>query len=516
MPAPTAASGATSAARRKPDPCTVVIFGAAGDLSYRKLMPSLFHLYRGEHLPENMLFVGVDRVDLTQEAFRVSVRQGHSRGMGTQTAMLPKPREWEKFTSRLFYFKGDVTDETSMGELGTFIDGLEKERALGNRRVFYLSLPPTVFPKGLRTLATVGLVGEPRRRDGEWSRVIIEKPFGRDLDSALKLNKLTQEVLAEDETYRIDHYLGKETVQNVLFFRFANGMFEPLWNQKYIDHVQITAAEPLGLEKRTGYYETAGAMRDMIQNHMMQVMSLVAMEPPVTFDAESIRDEKVKVLKALRPIAPKSALEETVRGQYGPGRIGRNEVPGYRQEEGASPTSATETFAVIRVYIDNWRWAGTPFYLRTGKRMAKADTEVVITFKKPPHMVFTSLATAPQPNLLVLQIQPNDGIELQFEAKVPGGENKIQSVNMQFRYPDAFVVENPSAYERLLLDCMLGDQTLFLRSDEVEAAWKFITPIHQGWAEGAVPEFPNYKAGSLGPAEAEEWLAKDGRTWHNR
>jgi glucose-6-phosphate 1-dehydrogenase len=506
----------TPAPRKRPgEPCTIVIFGAAGDLSKRKLMPSLFHLFRSELLHPKTLFVGVDRVEITEPAFRVDVKKGQARAPGYHTKMLAKAKEWDDFTKQLFYFKGDVTQEKSMQDFGVFLDELEASHQMPRRRIFYLSLPPAVFGTGLKCLETAKLVGKSTRKDGQFARVIVEKPFGRDLDSAQKLNALTHEILSEKETYRIDHYLGKETVQNVLFFRFANSIFEPLWNHKYIDHVQITAAEPLGLENRAGYYETSGCMRDMIQNHIMQVLALVAMEPPVAFDAEAIRDEKVKVLKCLRPVLAEQANLETVRGQYGTGRIGRNEVCEYREEDGADPNSNTETFVALRAYIDNWRWAGTPFYVRSGKRMAKGDTEIVITFRPTPHVMFKELDAPPHPNQLILQVQPNDGLALQFEAKVPGSDNVVKTVNMHFRYPEAFADENPSAYERLLMDCILGDQTLFLRSDEVEAAWRFITPILDGWAAGPAPKFPNYKAGTWGPAEASDWMARDKREWHN-
>jgi glucose-6-phosphate 1-dehydrogenase len=429
--------------------------------------------------------------------------------------VLPKPKDWDAFLKKVHYFRGELSNPKDFTALGEFLKKHEDENGIGRHRLFYLALPPSVFPAALKGLHDAKLVGEATRKSDCWSRVIIEKPFGRDLDSAQKLNTLIRSVLKESETYRIDHYLGKETVQNVLFFRFANAIFEPLWNHNHIDHVQITAAEPLGVEKRAGYYESAGTLRDMIQNHLMQVLSLVAMEPPVSFEAESIRDEKVKVLKSLRPIQPVDALKETIRGQYGPGRVGRNEVPGYRDELNVKPDSSTETYVALRAYVDNWRWAGTPFYLRSGKRMAKADTEVAIHFKKAPHMMFNALESPPRCNMLVLQIQPNDGIAVQFEAKVPGSDSQVKTVNMDFRYPEAFNVENPSAYERLLVDAMLGDQTLYIRSDEAEAAWKFITPIHEGWAEAPPPNFPNYKAGSWGPAEADEWLKKEGREWHN-
>lgn len=505
-----------NAPKRIPDPCTLIVFGASGDLVMRKLMPSLFHLTRGNHLPETINIVGVDRVPHTNESYRAEVSKGNIRAPGLQTMMLPNPKDWNEFLSNVAYFKAELTDPQALDNLRTFLEELEKGKGIPARRLFYLALPPSVFPVALKGLHEAKLVGAPTRSPATWARVIVEKPFGRDLESARALNALTHSMLLENETYRIDHYLGKETVQNTLFFRFANGIFEPLWNFKYVDHVQITAAEQLGVEKRGSYYEEAGAMRDMIQNHLMQLVALVAMEPPVSFEAESIRDEKVKVLKALRPIKPESVVTETVRGQYGAGRIGRNEVVGYRQEPNVKPDSLTETFAAVRVFIDNWRWSGVPFYLRAGKRMAKPDTEVVIHFKTPPFNVFKALEAPPNPNQLILQIQPNDGMALTFEAKVPGSDSRVKSVNMNFSYPEAFTVENPSAYERLLVDAMLGDQTLFIRSDEVEAAWKFITPIHQGWAVAPAPQFPNYRSGTWGPEEAERWLAKEGRKWHNQ
>jgi glucose-6-phosphate 1-dehydrogenase len=498
---------------RLPEACTVVIFGAAGDLALRKLMPSLFHLTRGGNLPEKMLFVGFDRVDLTTEAYRKEVSKGQARAPGLQTMMLPKAKDWDVFTKNVHYFRGDLGNPESFKQLGEFLTKLETERGLPQKRLFYLALPPSVFAMAFERLKEANLIGEKTRSAKSWARVIVEKPIGRDLESAQKHTALVRSYLKENETYRIDHYLGKETVQNVLFFRFSNSIFEPLWNHNYIDHVQITAAETLGVEKRAAYYEEAGTLRDMIQNHLMQVLSLVAMEPPVSFEAEAIRDEKVKVLKALRPV--KDVLTETVRGQYGPGRLGRNEVAGYREEPGVKPESSTETYVAVRAFVDNWRWAGTPFYLRSGKRMAKNDTEVAIYFKRAPHMMFKDLESPPQPNMLELQIQPNDGVAMSFEVKVPGKDRHVQTVKMNFRYPDAFQVENPSAYERLLVDAMLGDQTLFLRSDEIEAAWRFITPIHQGWAQAPVPKFPNYKAGSWGPAESDQWLGKEGREWHN-
>ena len=505
-----------AASKRVPNPCTVVIFGAAGDLVTRKLMPSLFHLALGGHLPVRINIVCVDRVEHTTDTYRAEIAKGNIRAPGVETTVVPDHQDWQAFLQNLTYVKADLSDPKALDTLKAHLETVEREKDIPAKRLLYLSLPPSVFSMALRALHSANLVGPATRTPDTWARVIIEKPFGRDLESARALNALTQSMLAENETYRIDHYLGKETVQNTLFFRFANAIFEPLWNFKYIDHVQITAAEPLGVEKRGGYYEEAGTLRDMIQNHMMQVMALVAMEPPVAFDAESIRDEKVKVLKSLRPIAPEQATQETFRGQYGPGVIDGAPVIGYRQEANVKTDSSTETYIAVRAFIDNWRWSGVPFYLRSGKRMQRADTEVCITFKTPPFNVFKSLEKLPDANLLILQIQPNDGIELKFEAKVPGSDVRVKSVHMTFNYPDAFEGESPSAYERLLVDAMLGDQTLFLRSDEVEAAWKFITPIHQGWAASPPPAFPNYASGSFGPDGSDQWLASEGRRWHNQ
>jgi glucose-6-phosphate 1-dehydrogenase len=523
--APTLSADAVAEQKKRvPDPCTVVILGAAGDLAFRKLIPSLFHLYRGEHLPENTIFVGVDKAQFDENALKDKFRKGHIRGMGLQTMMLPRPKDWDQFLSRFHFFHGDVTNAGEMKDLATRLDELEHKHGLTRRRVFYFSLPPAVFSSGLKCLDSVGLLGAKTRAPGQWARVIIEKPIGRDLASARELNATLLSALTESETYRIDHYLGKETVQNVLFFRFANAIFEPIWNHKYIDHVQISAIESLGCEGRAGYYDESGALRDMVQNHLIQLLALTAMEPPVQFDAQSIRDEKVKAVRSLRPVAPDKAVFETVRAQYTSGRVGRNQVLAYQQEEGVKPDSSTETFAVVRAYIDNWRWAGTPFYLRTGKRLAKSSTTVTVHFKQTPHLMFQDLESPPQPNLLTLQVQPNDGVTLSFETKVPGSDNKLKTTPMRFNYPDAFMVENPNAYERLLQDCMLGDQTLFIRSDEVEAAWKFITPIHEGWsAEDDQARVENrrpsnlftYKAGSWGPTEADTFIGKDGRSWHN-
>ena len=499
---------------RTPEPCTVVIFGAAGDLVTRKLMPSLFHLARGEHLPDTMTIVGVDRVDLDNDTYRAQVAKGNVRAPGLQTMILPNPKDWSEFLKNVTYFKADLSDEKAILALKKYLEEQEALKHTPPKRLFYLALPPSIFPNALKTLHDTGLVGPQTRGENSWARVIIEKPFGRDLESARKLNALTGSMLTERETYRIDHYLGKETVQNTMFFRFANGMFEPLWNYKYIESIQITAFEPLGVEKRGGYYEEAGALRDMIQNHLMQALSLITMEAPVTFDAESIRDEKVKVLRGLRPIKPEQAITETIRGQYSAGRIGRNEVPAYRNEPNVSPTSNTETYAAVRLFIDNWRWSGVPIYLRTGKRIAKQDTEVIIQFRKPPFNVFKALLNPPSPNQLILQIQPNDGIKLNFEAKVPGSDSHVKTVSMDFSYPAAFTVENPSAYERLLVDAMLGDQTLFIRSDEVENAWKFIDPILQGWKLHPDNVYL-YKAGSWGPEESDKWIEADGYKWHN-
>ena len=475
---------------RCPEPCTVVIFGAAGDLVMRKLMPSLFHLARGNHLPENINIVGVDRAAFDNDSYRAEVAKGNVRAPGLQTMILPNPKDWGEFLKNVTYFKADLSDPTAVGALKGYLEQLEAQKQIPAKRLFLSGAAAERFFRRAAENAA-GIDDRPRRScrprsPSTWARVIIEKPFGRDLDSARKLNALTASMLKEDETYRIDHYLGKETVQNTLFFRFANGIFEPLWNYKYIESVQITAFEPLGVEKRGSYYEESGAIRDMIQNHLMQVLALVTMEAPGSFDAESIRDEKVKVLKALRPIAPENACTETIPRpvRHRPHRPQRKSLPTGRNRT-SNPTRTPKPTSPCAPSSTTGAGAGVPIYLRSGKRIVQQDTEVVIQFRRPPYNVFKALKTPPSPNQLILQIQPNDGITLNFEAKVPGSDAHVKTVSMDFSCtPAAFTVENPSAYERLLVDAMIGDQTLFLSAaTKSRSAWKFITPILQGWQQ---------------------------------
>ncbi|MCL6563641.1 MAG: glucose-6-phosphate dehydrogenase [Firmicutes bacterium] len=490
---------------RRPAPFALVIFGATGDLCRRKLLPALYNLAVDRWLPEPYAVVGVGRSPMNDTAFRETAQRAidqHSR----------RPRQapvWEQFASHLYYLQGEIHDPTTYRKLAETLQGLA---AAMPGRLYYLATPPTLYPEVARQLGTAGL-GQPR--GSGWTRIIVEKPFGHDLESARQLNLALHQVFAEEQLYRIDHYLGKETVQNLLVFRFANGIFEPIWNQQYIDHVQITVAESIGIEGRANYYESAGALRDMVQNHMFQLLSLLAMEPPVTLEADAIRDEKVKVLKAVRPLAGHAVNEETVRGQYQAGVVDGQPVPGYREETGVNPASDTETYVAMRLFIDNWRWAGVPFYLRTGKRMSKRATEIAIQFKRPPHRLFSAPSAAElDPNLLAIKIQPDEGIILRFGAKEPGARIRVRTVNMEFLYDTSFADPAPEAYERLLLDAMLGDSTLFTRHDEVEQAWAIITAILEGWKRHRTP-LHGYEAGSWGPSAADDLIARDLARWRH-
>ncbi|HZU11657.1 MAG TPA: glucose-6-phosphate dehydrogenase [Chloroflexota bacterium] len=496
--------------QRTPEPSIMVIMGATGDLTHRKLMPSLYNLAVEHLLPNGFSVVGFSRQDKDHEDWRSDMRQAvdkYSRYAPVQ------PSVWDSFAQGLFFKQADFADENCYLQLKEMLDKLDKERGTNGNRIFYLATPPTVFPLIAEMLGKAGLVTDQAFGHG-WTRLVIEKPFGRDLESAQKLNRELLSVFHEDQIYRIDHYLGKETVQNILVFRFANGLFEPIWNRNYIDNVQITAAEDIGIDRRGGYYETAGALRDMVQSHMLQLLTLTAMEAPVALDPNAVRDEKVKALRAVRRLRGQHVLQDVVRGQYGPGWVGGQHVEGYRAEEGVAPDSATETYVALKLEIDNWRWAGTPFYLRTGKRMPKRLTEIAITFKQAPLALFKDLdPDSMTPNVLAMRIQPNEGISLKIVAKVPGQGYDIQPVYMDFLYGSSFARQVPEAYERLLLDVMIGDSTLFTRRDEVEQAWEIVTPILDEWSHTPAPDFPNYAAGTWGPDCGQELIERDGRTW---
>jgi glucose-6-phosphate 1-dehydrogenase len=498
---------------RIPPPTTMVIFGASGDLTKRKLVPALYSLARDRLLPPVFNVVGVARRDLDHGVFRQAMRDS------TDKYARRRPVEdglWKTFSDGIFYVNGTFEDPATYERLKKKLAEIDGERDTGGNRVFYLSTPPSEYPIIVKQLGAAGLIN--RDRSGPFTRVIIEKPFGRDLESARSLNKEVHEVLREDQTYRIDHYLGKETVQNILAFRFANGIWEPLWNARYIDHVQLTVAEAIGVEGRGGYFEQAGIVRDMVQNHMFQFLCLSAMEPPVAFEAEAVRDEKLKVLRSLRPLPmePKEVERFVVRGQYGRGFVNGQEVMGYRDEQGVAKNSTVETYVALKLQIDNWRWAGVPFYLRAGKALPKRVTEIAIHFKRAPHAIFGQAIRgrlADEPNVLSIRIQPDEGISLKFFSKVPGPTMELLPVPMEFRYGTSFGAEPPEAYERLILDCLLGDGTLFTRGDEVEASWTWIDRIEKAWKALPPPQFPNYAAGTWGPPEADRLIESDGRVW---
>ena len=494
------------------DPCTAVILGAGGDLTQRKLMPALFHLLHDGLLHDDFSVVGAAREPMTDAAFREKMRAAVA---GSEDVGHVPDEKWDRFAERIFYVPGDMTDPAFFAAVKRRVEQFERASGSPRGRLFYLALPPSVYGTAVELLSSTGLaprIDDPARRP--WARVIIEKPFGTSLATARALNQVVMKALAEHQVYRIDHYLGKETVQNLLVLRFANSIFEPIWNRKYIHHVQITAAETVGVEHRAGYYEQAGVVRDMFQNHLLQLLALTAMEPPVAFRAEEVRDEKAKVLRAVRPIVAASLDESAVRGQYGPGAIDGARVAGYREEDRVSPTSATPTYAAVRFLVDNWRWQGVPFFVRSGKRMARRVTEIAIQFRSPPHLMFpVESGQSLAPNVLTIRIQPNEGVSLCFEIKEPGVDVRMASVQMDFSYAGAFGATDHSAYETLLLDAMVGDGTLFARSDQVEAAWALVDPIVDSWAARAPERFPNYAAGSWGPAAADELLLRDGCRW---
>jgi glucose-6-phosphate 1-dehydrogenase len=494
---------------KKPHACVLVIFGASGDLTKRKLIPALYNLALEKRLPERFAVVGYARSDMTDESFRDKMREAVKEFSRTGL----KDDVWQEFANTLYYVRGGYEDPDGFRKLKEFVDNFDHGSRVLPARVFYLATPPDAYAKLIESIAGAGLA--PMETDGEArTRVVIEKPFGIDLQSARELNRRIHEFLDERQIYRIDHYLGKETVQNIMVFRFANAVFEPIWNRRYVDHVQITAAESVGVENRGGYYEDAGVVRDMFQNHLLQLLCMTAMEPPVGLDADSVRDEKGKLLKSVRPVAAEEVAAAAVRGQYGPGRMDGEEVVGYRQEPGVAKNSPTVTYAAIRFFIDNWRWEGVPFYLRSGKRLAKRITEVAIQFKRPPLLLFKSHAVEDvSPNVLVMRIQPDEGVSLTFEVKPPGHDMIIRPLSLDFSYEEAFGNSPPEAYEALLEDCIEGDSTLFTRHDWVELAWSLVDPIIQVWNLSRPRNFPNYETGSWGPKEADEFMVREGRRW---
>src|SRR5215471_12182103 len=490
------------------NPCVMVIFGATGDLTKRKLIPAILNLAQEEVLPKQFAIVGFAGNDLTTEAFRKTLGEELPNFAHDPIDL----KMWEWLSQRIYYVKGDFQDPEAYKCLQQQISEVEKLHNTGGSRFFYLAVAPRFFAPIVQQLGNAGLVQE---ENGRWARVIIEKPFGHDLESARFLNAELKKALGERQIYRIDHYLGKETVQNVMVFRFTNNIIEPLWNRNYVDHVQITAAETVGVEHRGGFYETAGALRDMVPNHLFQLMTMTAMEPPISFDADEVRNKQAEVLHAIQPLSPEDVITNMVRGQYGEGQSPKGElVEGYREEPDVNPQSNTETFVALKLQVDNWRWAGVPFYLRTGKSLAKRATEIVIQFRRTPFVLFRHTAVKNiETNRMVIHIQPEEGISLSFGAKVPGSLMRLGLVNMDFDYNTYFGSEHSTGYERLLRDCMAGDATLFQRADMVEAGWTVIQPILDVWHALPARSFPNYAAGSWGPAEADELLARDGRSW---
>jgi glucose-6-phosphate 1-dehydrogenase len=493
---------------RTADPCVIVIFGASGDLTQRKLIPALHNLAHAKLLREELAVVGVANDDLSTDSLRDQLEGEIKEFLGNRF----DADEWKWLAERLSYIKGDFRDEKAYRRLAGHLDKLAGERGTEGNVLFYCATPPAFFAEIVRQLGNAGLT---REEKGHWRRIVVEKPFGHDLESARQLNEEILSVVDEHQIYRIDHYLGKETVQNIMVFRFANSIFEPIWNRRYVDHVQITVAEELGVEHRADYYEDAGALRDMVPSHLFQLLSLIAMEPPNSFEANAVRDEKAKILHAIQPLTPEEVLTRTVRGQYGAGTLADGtEVPAYREESGVDEASRTETFVALKVGIENWRWADVPFYLRTGKRLASRATEIVIQFRRAPFMLFRSTDVERlNPNQLVLRIQPGEGIILRFGAKVPGPSVSIGAVDMDFYYRDYFGASPSTGYETLLYDCMVGDATLFQRADHVRAAWKVVSPILDVWNALPPRTFPNYPSGSWGPEEADALMRRDGRGW---
>jgi glucose-6-phosphate 1-dehydrogenase len=491
--------------RAVPQPCSVVIFGATGDLTHRKLVPALYNLAADGELPPAVTVIGFARRPKSDDDFRKEMEEAVKK-FSRQNV---REEIWNNFSQSIFYHQSDFSDESGFKTLAERLDKIDNERGTRGNRLFYFAVAPEQFEPILKHLKTVGLN---KAREGSWARVIIEKPFGTDLASARELNRVVSNSFSEDQTYRIDHFLGKETAQNILVLRFANSIFAPLWNRRYIDHLQITAAETLGVEGRAGYYETAGALRDMVQNHLLQLLCLVAMEAPSDLSADSIREEKVKVVRCLRRMSADDVTNNVVRAQYAEGAINGKSVPAYRAEEKVNPKSMTDTFVALKLNIDNWRFWDVPIYMRVGKRLPKSATEISVHFKKAPMVLFNKETN--EANVLVIRIQPDEGISLRIQAKMPGTSFRIEPVKMDFHYGTSFGKASPEAYERLLLDAMSGDATLFARRDEVEEAWAFIDIIEGAWSQKKnAPELYFYPAGSWGPDAADELLARDGRSW---
>ncbi len=494
---------------KKADPCVMVIFGATGDLTKRKLLPALYNLAKDDFLPHKFAVIGVGRQEMSSEEFRKMIIDELK-----EFVVKPETKLIKWFEERTYYTGGDFDDDKKLfGDLKKLLGDVAAEHQIPANYFYYLATPPDLFATVTQKIVKNGLGKE---ENGNWRRFIYEKPFGRDLESAKKLNRSLLRQLHEDQIYRIDHYLGKETVQNLLVFRFGNSIFEPIWNRNYVDHVQITVAETLGVEQRAGYYDNAGALRDMIPNHILQLVTLTAMEPPVSFEADAVRDEQAKILHAIQPFTPEEVIHCAVRGQYGEGDIDGKKVPAYRDEDMVAPHSNTETYAALKLTLDNWRWADVPFYIRTGKRMAARNSTIVVEFKKAPFVLFRETSVERlRTNRIVIHIQPDEGITLHFGAKIPGPIVNVGPVDMDFNYKDYFKDQGSTGYERLLYDCMIGDATLFQRADQVEAGWNIVTPILDVWKALPPRDFPNYASGSWGPEDSDKMLEADGRTWKN-
>ena len=489
---------------RKMPECAMVIFGANGDLTKRKLMPALYSLAYERRLSPNFAVLGISRTSMSHEQFREKMRDAveHFQERSEFDAAV-----WDSFARGLYYMAGDVGEDKCYTDMARCLEEIERDRRTAGNVLFYLSTQPSQYAEAALGIGKAGLA-----KGNGWRRIVVEKPFGHDLKSARELSNKLHEVFPESEVYRIDHYLGKETVQNILAFRFGNGIFEPLWNRRYVNHVQITAAESIGVEGRGAYYQEAGALRDMIQNHLLQVMATIAMEPSAAFDPDSVRDERAKLLRSIHIMKPEEVPANAVAGQYGPARIGGKDVPGFRQEKGVDPNSQTDTYAAVTFFVDNWRWAGIPFYLRSGKHLPKRVSEIAIEFNSAPHTLFDTDDDIPGANLLILRIQPEEGISLKFLSKRPGAGMMLRPVSMDFNYGSSFGERSPSAYETLLLDAIIGDATLYTRQDMVEASWAAVEPILEVWSHTHF-EFPNYPAGSWGPPEADDMLARRGHAW---